>query len=132
MPKPVSAFKKIPKKYQPKGFEILYEDIDLIVGIKAAGVLTVAALWNRTETVHSALNVYVRKGNPKSRKSVYVVHRLDQGTTGILVFAKTEDVQSFLKNNWKTTTKTYYAITQGHFKKNQAQSRVTLNKMKII
>jgi 23S rRNA-/tRNA-specific pseudouridylate synthase len=68
--------KKIPKKYQPKGFEIIYEDRDIIVGNKAAGSLTVSALWNKEDTVHAALNQYVRKGNAKSRKHVYVVHRL--------------------------------------------------------
>lgn len=104
----------IPKKYQPKGFEILYEDRDIIVGNKAAGFLTVAALWNKDKTIHQALNVYVRKGQAKSRKCVYVVHRLDQATTGVLIFAKTESVQMSLKDNWKDTVKIYYAIVQGH------------------
>ncbi len=107
----------IPRKYQPKGFEILYEDRDLIVGNKAAGVLTVAALWNKTDTVHHALNVYVRKGQVKSRKCVYVVHRLDQATTGILIFAKSEKVQEYLKSNWKNTVKIYYAAVNGHLTK---------------
>ena len=105
--------KKIPKKYQPKGFEIQYEDKYVIVGNKASGFLTVAALWNKEKTVHSALNQYVRKGNSRSRKCVYVVHRLDQYTSGVLVFAKTQQAQSFLKDNWKATTKTYYAIVHG-------------------
>lgn len=108
---------KIPKKYQPKGFEIIYEDRDIIVGNKAAGFLTVSALWNKENTVHSALNQYVRKGNSKSRKCVYVVHRLDQDTTGVLVFAKTEEAQIFLKDNWKNTIKTYYGIVHGRFAK---------------
>jgi tRNA pseudouridine32 synthase/23S rRNA pseudouridine746 synthase/23S rRNA pseudouridine1911/1915/1917 synthase len=107
----------IPKKYQPKGFEILHEDLDLIVVNKASGTLTVAALWERENTVHNALNQYVRKGNPRSKKSVYVVHRLDQATSGVLVFAKTEDVQHFLKNDWSNSFKTYYAIVHGSPKK---------------
>ncbi len=109
--------KKIPKKYQPKGFEILHEDPDLIVGNKAPGILTVAAKWNKDNTVHSALNQYVRKGNARSRNCVFVVHRLDQATSGILIFAKTEDVQIYLKDNWKTTIKTYYAIVHGKLDK---------------
>src|SRR3989338_8214622 len=110
-------FKKIPKKYHPKGFEILYEDRDVIVGNKADGYITVAALWNKDHTIHSALNAYVRKGNPKSSKCVYVVHRLDQDTTGILIFAKSEQAQIILKNNWKSTVKTYYAVVHGRFAK---------------
>jgi len=106
-------FKKIPRKYHPKGFEIIYEDRDIIVGNKAAGFLTVAALWNKENTIHSALNHYVRKGAAKSHKCAYVVHRLDQDTTGVLVFAKTEHAQMTLKDNWKSTIKTYYTIVHG-------------------
>lgn len=104
---------KIPKKYQPYGIQILHEDLDIIVGNKSPGVLTVAALWEREKTVHNALNVYVQKGNSRSKKCVYVVHRLDQATSGVLIFAKTEKVQKFLKDNWSTTIKTYYAIVHG-------------------
>lgn len=110
-------FKKIPKKFHPKGYEILFEDRDLLVGNKAAGELSVAANWNKTETIHQALNIYVRKGERNSRKCVYVVHRLDQATTGVLIYAKTEAVQIFLKDNWPTTIKTYYAIVHGSLAK---------------
>lgn len=105
--------KKIPKKYQPRGFQIIHEDLDVIVGNKAPGALTVAAKWNRDETIHSALNHWVRKGNPRSNKCVYVVHRLDQATSGVLIFAKSEEVQQSLKNDWKNTVKNYYAIVHG-------------------
>lgn len=109
-------FKSVPKKYQPKGFEILHEDLDLIVGNKAPGYLTVSALWNQTDTIHDALNQYVRKGNPKSNKVVYVVHRLDQATTGVLVFAKSEQAMNSLKDNWQATEKTYLAVVRGKLK----------------
>lgn len=110
---------KIPKKYRPRGFEILYEDRDLIIGNKKAGFLTVAALWNKDNTIHAILNSYVRKGSAHSKKSVYVVHRLDQATSGVLLFAKTPEVQDFMKNNWKNTIKTYYAIVHGYLQKKQ-------------
>jgi RluA family pseudouridine synthase len=106
----------IPKKYQPQGFEILHEDQDLIVGNKEAGYLTVAALWEKKNTIHNALDNYVRKGSPHSKKSIYVVHRLDQATSGVLMFAKTAEVQSFMKHNWKSTVKTYYTIVHGQMK----------------
>lgn len=105
--------KKIPKKYQPRGFDILHEDIDIIVGNKSPGALTVAAKWNADDTIHSALNQWVRKGNPRSNKSVFVVHRLDQATSGVLIFAKSEEVQHFLKDNWKSTVKNYFTIVHG-------------------
>lgn len=108
---------KIPKKFAPRGFEILHEDLDLIVVNKYCGTLSVAALWNRENTVHSALNSYVRKGNPRSAKCVYVVHRLDQATSGILIFAKSEKVQQDLKNNWSESVKNYLALAEGKLTK---------------
>lgn len=111
--------KKIPAKYQPKGFHILYEDRDIIVGNKSAGVLTVGALYDRIHTVHYALNQYIRKGNSRSRKHVFVVHRLDRETSGILIFAKTPEAQSALKENWSETKKTYWAIVHGRLSKKE-------------
>ena len=108
---------QIPKKYTPMGFNILHEDPDLIVVNKHPGILTVAALWNKDDTVESALNTYIRKGNAKSKKCIYVVHRLDQYTSGILIFAKTEDVKYFLKENWPNTGKHYCAIVHGELDK---------------
>ena len=119
MPEQNSAAPKIPKKYRPKGFDILYEDRDVIVGSKTAGYLTVAAKWEKDHTIHGILNSYVRKGSAHSKKSVYVVHRLDQATSGVLVFAKTPEAQEFLKNNWPSTKKTYYAVVHGHMAKKQ-------------
>lgn len=109
--------KKVPRKYQPKGFHILHEDRDVIVGNKSPGILTVGAMWEKENTVHNILNQYIRKGNSRSRACVFVVHRLDQATSGALIFAKTEEVQQYLKNNWKSTVKTYYTIVHGHLKK---------------
>ncbi len=104
---------KIPKKYQPRCFHILHEDLDLIVGNKAPGFLTVAALWEKDKTIENALNTYVKKGSPASKKQIYVVHRLDQATSGVLIFAKSEKVQQYLKENWPSTVKFYYTIVNG-------------------
>ncbi len=107
---------KIPPKYRPRGYDVLYEDRDLIVGNKAPGLLTVAAKWEKENTIHGILNNYIRKGSAHSRKSAYVVHRLDQATSGVLIFAKTPEAQEFLKENWKTTEKIYFAIVRGHLR----------------
>lgn len=107
------TFESIPKKYHPKGFDIIYEDRDIIAGNKAAGFLSVGALWNKDKTIHRALNDYVRKGQLKSRKCVYVVHRLDQATTGVLVFAKTQQSKDYLKENWTNFEKVYFAVVNG-------------------
>ena len=110
----MSKIKKIPLRYQPKGFKIIHEDEALLVGNKAAGILTVGAKWEKVNTVQHALDMYVRKGNSRSYKVVYVVHRLDQHTSGLLIFAKSEEAQVRLKDDWKNTRKTYFAIVHGH------------------
>jgi RluA family pseudouridine synthase len=106
----------IPKKYLPKGFEIMHEDLDLLVVNKQVGILSVAALWEKSKTVHGLLNTYLQKGNARSSKKAFVVHRLDQATSGVLIFARSEKAQQTLKMNWPKTTKTYYTIVEGHLK----------------
>ena len=100
-------------KRQPKGLTILHEDKDILVVEKPAGLLTIGTERNKSRTVHYLLNDYVRKGNPKSRNRVYVVHRLDQDTSGILLFAKSEPAKKFLQEHWEQTDKYYLAIVQG-------------------
>lgn len=101
------------KKYQPKGLEILHEDKDIIVVVKSAGLLTIGTDREKTRTAYFLLNDYVRKGNSKSRNRVYVVHRLDKDTSGVLVFVKSEQARNFLQDNWTSTEKHYLAIVHG-------------------
>ena len=63
-------------KHQPLGLDILYEDRDIIVVSKAAGLLTMGTGRDGGRTAHAALTDYVKKGNPKSRECVFIVHRL--------------------------------------------------------
>jgi tRNA pseudouridine32 synthase/23S rRNA pseudouridine746 synthase/23S rRNA pseudouridine1911/1915/1917 synthase len=102
-----------PGKHQPGGLKILHEDRDIIVVVKPAGLLTIGTDREKSRTAHYLLNDYVRKGNPKSRNRVYVVHRLDQDTSGILLFAKSEQTKRFLQENWPDTDKRYVAIVHG-------------------
>jgi len=102
------------QKRQPKGVKILHEDKDVIVVNKPSGLLTVGTDRDKSRTVHYLLNDYVRKGDPKSRQRVYVVHRLDQETSGLLLFAKSEQAKEFLQKNWEETDKHYLAIVHGH------------------
>lgn len=104
---------QIPYKYRPKGFEILHEDHDLLIINKESGKLSVAALWNKDTTVHHDLNRYLCKGNPRGTRTAHVVHRLDQATSGLMVFAKSESAQKFLKNNWSLMRKNYLTIVHG-------------------
>ena len=102
--------KRPPAKYQPKGLTILHEDRDVIVVEKPCGLLTIGTDRDKTRTVHTILNEYVRKGDPRSRNRVYIVHRLDRETSGILVLAKSETAKIFLQEHWQETEKHYLTI----------------------
>ncbi|MEQ9309988.1 MAG: RNA pseudouridine synthase [Balneolaceae bacterium] len=112
-------FKGSPKRFHPKGITILYEDYDIIVIEKVHGLLTVGNDKESDNTVTSLLNNYVRKGNPKSRHRVFIVHRLDKDTSGILVFGKNEQSKRYLQDNWKEATKTYYTVVKGSLDKKE-------------
>jgi len=107
--------KKISTKHQPKGLTILYEDQDIIVVNKANGLLVVSTNSEKEKTAYFLLNDYVKKGNIRSRKRVFIVHRLDRETSGILVFAKNEKAKSYLQAEWKEFNKIYLAVVHGIF-----------------
>lgn len=106
-------FKSPPKRYQPKGLSILYEDRDILVVDKVNGLLTVSNEKIRENTAYYLLNTYVRKGNQKSRNQVFIVHRLDRDTSGIIVFAKNENAKRYLQEKWQGFEKKYYAVIHG-------------------
>jgi len=105
--------KSAPSKYRPKGLTLVYEDQDVIVIDKPVGLLTMGTERDRSHTAQAILNDYVRKGNVRSRNRVYVVHRLDRETSGILLFAKSEQAKRDLQADWGNTEKRYLAIVHG-------------------
>ena len=107
------GFKSPSKKHQPKGLTILYEDLDLLVVNKANGLLTVSTDREKDKTAYALLNNYVRKGNARSKNRVFIVHRLDRDTSGVLVFAKNEKAKRYLQDQWATFDKIYFAVVYG-------------------
>jgi len=101
------------KRHQPRGLSILYEDHDILVVDKVNGLLTVSNERVRENTAYYLLNKYVQKGNPKSRNRIFIVHRLDRDTSGVLVFAKNENAKRFLQDEWQKFKKKYYAVVHG-------------------
>jgi tRNA pseudouridine32 synthase/23S rRNA pseudouridine746 synthase/23S rRNA pseudouridine1911/1915/1917 synthase len=109
----MSTTKRPPAKYQPKGLAVLYEDKDIIVVEKPCGLLSIGTDRDKTRTVHTILNEYVRKGDSRSRNRVYIVHRLDRETSGILILAKSEQAKIFLQGHWQETDKRYLTVVHG-------------------
>ena len=99
---------------------VIYEDNALIVVEKKNGLLTVPYNPKSSEmTAYSILKDYVRKQS--NRKTVHVVHRLDRETSGVLVFAKSAELQEYMRTYWKqlVTRRTYVALVEGHLEKKE-------------
>jgi 23S rRNA pseudouridine1911/1915/1917 synthase len=99
---------------------VIYEDNALIVVEKKNGLLTVPYNPKSSEmTAYSILKDYVRKQS--NRNTVHVVHRLDRETSGVLVFAKSAELQEYMRTYWKqlVTRRTYVALVEGHLEKKE-------------
>lgn len=93
---------------------ILYEDRELLVIDKPAGLLTISTGSKEPEdTAYRQMTAYVRRKNPESR--IFVVHRLDRDTSGVVVFAKDPVIKEALQEKWDelVTYRGYYAIAEG-------------------
>lgn len=99
------------------GVSIIYEDHDLIVIDKSAGLLSVATKKERDMTAYRQLTDYVQSVRPQNR--LFVVHRLDRETSGVMMFAKNKDTQQTLQNTWEeaVSERTYVALVEGNIKK---------------
>ena len=92
---------------------MLHEDRDILVVDKPAGLLTMGTDSDKTRTAYFILTDYVRKGYSKSRNRIFIVHRLDRETSGILIFAKNIEAKLCLQDQWKETKKKYLAVVHG-------------------
>jgi len=99
---------------------IVYEDDHIIVVEKKQGLLTVSAHPGSSET--TALSILIDYIRRESRKNgVFVVHRLDRETSGLLVFAKSQQLQEYMRTYWRqlVTMRTYVAVVEGLVKKDE-------------
>ena len=91
--------------------DIIYEDKHIIVINKQANLLTIGTEKNRDNTLYRKVSDYVKKQH-KSNK-IFIVHRLDKDTSGIILFAKSEKVKSILQHEWDKTTRYYVTLVEG-------------------
>lgn len=113
----------------PLGVKVVFEDQDLIVVEKPAGLLSIATEKVRTKTAFYAVNEYLnqkerltrikktggRFNRPVHHKQIFLVHRLDQDTSGLIVFAKNQEGKENLQEDFKQryVRKRYYALVEG-------------------
>ncbi len=101
----------------------VYEDDALIVLDKPPGLLTVATEHDKTDTLFFRLNEFLLGRDSSQATRPIVVHRLDHGTSGLVLFAKSSDVKERLQDHWPAVQKTYWAVVEGQ--PNASQGTIT-------
>lgn len=102
-------------------FSIIFEDDHLLVVNKPSGLLTIATEKEKERTLYHIVRDYVVSKNPHGR--IFIVHRLDKDTSGIVLFAKDEKTKNQLQENWNdyVSLREYTAIVCGHPKEESGQ-----------
>ncbi len=97
-----------------KKLDIIYEDKEIIVVNKEAKLLTISTDKVKNNTLYSEVSSYVKKGHPKNK--VFIVHRLDKDTSGVILFAKNERLKKAFQDNWDNLVKRreYMALVEGN------------------
>jgi len=96
-----------------RNMKIVYEDEHIIVIDKNAGLLSMASDNEKYLTAYNILSNYVKLQKPSNK--IFIVHRLDRDTSGLMMFARSEKVQSRLQKDWQNmvTARTYTALVEG-------------------
>lgn len=114
------------------GLRIVFEDQDILLAEKPAGLLTVATPHEQEKTAYAYLRQYVKDRGTKQK--LFVVHRLDKFASGVLVFAKSEPVQARLKALFSSHNiqRKYWAIVEGRVEKNRGTIRSYLSENRAM
>jgi 23S rRNA pseudouridine1911/1915/1917 synthase len=115
-----------------RGVRILFEDPYLIVIDKEAGMLSIATAKEKLLTTYSILSTHVKKEDPTNR--IFVVHRLDRDTSGVMMFAKSEKVQEIMQKEWQEAVirRSYISVVEGYVEKDEDSIRSFLKENKML
>ena len=108
--------------------DILYEDKFLVAVNKKSGLLTIANDKEKEKTLYHEVREYLRKKNNK----VFIIHRLDKDTSGIVIFAKSEKVKKIMQNNWTDVKRNYLALVHGILKNKKGTIKNYLQETKTL
>lgn len=122
------------KEVKLKGLDIIYEDDHIIVIKKEAGLLSISTDKKDCVTAYGLLSEYVKEADPSNH--IYVLHRLDRETSGVMMFAKNPEVKSVLQSDWQETVmeRCYYVVVEGNVEKDSGTivSWLTENKNFVV
>ena len=103
-------------KYKTSNLDIIYEDNNIIVIDKPSGLLTISNEKERVKTLYHYVLEYLKK----KKQKVFIIHRLDKDTSGIVIFAKNEKIKKLYQDNWNDLVikRGYIAVVYGKTKDN--------------
>lgn len=115
-----------------KKLDIIYEDKEILVVNKPSGILTVSTPKEKEKTLFHEVSDYVKKSNPKAK--VFIVHRLDKDTSGIVMFAKNQNVKYNYQNKWDNLVfkRGYTAVVDGVLEKKKDSIKSYLKETKTL
>lgn len=91
--------------------KIIYEDKYIIVVDKKAGMLTIGTEKEKERTLYHELLTFQKQKNKNNK--IFIIHRLDKDTSGLIMFAKSENIKKIFQDNWNTVTRQYLALVNG-------------------
>lgn len=114
----IIAKKPIKRKVR-SNLPIIYEDEDILAINKPFGLLSVASDKEKSSTAYRMVMDYIQEKDRKGR--IFVVHRLDKETSGVLIFAKNEKLKDALQEQWNDVVlkRGYYAVVEGILEKKE-------------
>jgi len=110
---------RTPPRQKPRGLNIVYEDQELIIINKPSGLLTIATDKEKRKTAYAMLSNYVKAENPDNK--IFIIHRLDRETSGLLMFARNETIKKQIQETWTTTInqRTYVGVVEGEVQQDE-------------
>lgn len=109
--------------FRNRRMRLVYEDDDLIVVDKGYGLLSMGTDRVKEGTAYTILRDYVKWSNPSNK--IFIVHRLDRDTSGLMMFARNVDAKEKMQHNWNNMVleRTYYAVVEGYIDELQGTIR---------
>lgn len=111
----------MPEKLTNPLLKVIFEDDHLIVVDKKAGLLSVGTDREREQTAYAILKAYVKSAGEHNK--VFVLHRLDRDTSGVMMFAKSKEIQEQMQRSWNdvVTDRRYVLVVGGRVENNEGQ-----------
>ena len=108
--------------------DIVYEDKYLIIVNKKSGMLTISTDKEKINTLYHKVREYLQKQNKNNK--VFIIHRLDKDTSGLIMFAKSEKVKRLMQDNWSNVKREYMVVVNGNVKNNKGVIKSYLKETK--